>query len=207
MARTIIGIGGGSASGKSTLVEQLSRRLGDTRVAVMAYDRYYRDRSALAPDIRANVNFDHPDALETDLLLSHLASLKAGLPVEAPIYDFVRHVRTDRVDRVEPRPIIVVEGVLVLADARLRALMDLRVFVDTEERVRFSRRLERDMAERGRTLESVRAQFDATVQPMHLAFVEPSRHHADVVIRDGGLNDEAVERVAREIQRRFDAWG
>jgi uridine kinase len=201
MTRTIIGIGGGSASGKSTVVERLIGRLGAETLGVLAHDRYYRDQTSLPADARATLNFDHPDALETELLLTHLAALRAGAAVEAPVYDFTRHARSARVDRVEPRPVMLVEGVLVLADARLRAAMDLRVFVDTDDETRYARRLERDVAERGRTAESVRAQFDMTVRPMHAAFVEPSRQYADIVIADGGFNDVGIDRAMIEIAR------
>ena len=207
MRRVLIGIAGGSGSGKSTVVERLVIRLGGETVAVIAHDRYYRDRRAFPADVRATLNFDHPDALETDLLLTHLTSLRAGVTVEAPNYDFTHHARSARVDRVEPRPVILVEGVLVLADVRLRALMDLKVFVDTDEHTRYERRLERDVQDRGRTAASVREQFESTVRPMHAQFVEPSRQHADIVIAEGGFNDDAIEEVAAEILKRLDARG
>jgi uridine kinase len=203
MANMVVGIGGGSASGKTTIVERLVGRFGAGMVAVIAYDRYYRDRSTLAAGVRATLNFDHPDALETELLLSHLESLRVGVPVEAPVYDFRRHTRTTDVERIAPRPVILVEGVLVLADPRLRSVMDLLVFVDTDEDARYARRLKRDVADRGRTAESVRAQFDATVLPMHVEFVEPSRRYADVIVTGGGFNAEGVEQVVREILKRL----
>jgi uridine kinase len=203
MTRTFVGIAGGSASGKSAVVERLVDRLGADTVAVIAHDRYYRDRSTLDASARAALNFDHPDALETELLLSHLESLRHGFAVDTPVYDFTQHARATRVERVAPRPVILLEGVLVLADARLRSAMDLRVFVDTAEEARYARRLRRDVADRGRTVESVRAQFEATVIPMHVEFVEPSRRHADVVVTGGGFNEEGIERVAREILKRL----
>jgi uridine kinase len=177
-------------------------RFGADAVAIVAHDRYYHDRSAVTA-----LNFDHPDALETELLLSHLQSLRHGFAVDAPVYDFTHHTRTTRNERIAPRPVIVVEGVLVLADARLRSVMDLLVFVDTDQDARYARRLKRDVADRGRTAESVRAQFEATVLPMHAEFVEPSRRYADVIVPGGGFNSDGVERVAREILKRLGNLG
>ena len=200
MVHVIVGIAGGSASGKSTVVERLTARLGGDIVAVVAHDRYYRDQSALPVDVRATLNFDHPDALETELLLTHLTALRAGVTIEAPVYDFTRHARSARVDRVEPRPVVLVEGVLVLADARLRTVIDLRVFVDTDDESRYARRLRRDVAQRGRTVESVQSQYDSTVRPMHDQFVEPSRRYADVILTNGGFNDRGIDEVVTRIQ-------
>jgi uridine kinase len=164
-------------------------------VAVLAHDRYYRDQRHLTPDARAGLNFDHPEALDTELLVTHLAALQGGRAIEAPVYDFARHVRATDVERVDPKPTILVEGVLVLADDRLRAAMHLKVFVDTQDDERFARRLARDVADRGRTPESVRRQHETTVLPMHRRFVEPSRAHADMIVQDGGFNDAAIERL------------
>ncbi len=197
----VVGIAGGSASGKTTVVERLVDRLGADTSLVIAHDRYYRDQSAIPSEARATLNFDHPDALDTDLLVSHLQSLRAGLPVDVPVYDFSRHARETHVERVDPRPVILVEGVLVLADSRLRDACDLRVFVETDEDTRYSRRLKRDVADRGRTVESVRSQYAATVLPMHLQFVEPSRRYADLVVTEGGFNDEGIARAVEEIRR------
>ena len=198
----LIGVAGGSASGKSTLVERLIDRLGSDSAAVITHDRYYRDRGALEPDMREALNYDHPDALETELLLSHLQSLRMGLTIEAPVYDFSRHARELRVDRIEPRPVIFLEGLLVLADARLRDAVDLRVFVDTDDETRYLRRLKRDVEQRGRTMESVRAQYAATVGPMHRQFVEPSRRYADLLVVGDGFPDAWVEPVLSEIMKR-----
>ena len=195
----LIGVAGGSASGKSTVVERLAQQLGDDTVAVIEHDRYYKEWPGLPDDQRARLNYDHPDALETDLLIEHLDTLRRGGAVQVPIYDFVRHVRLPRSDRIDPRPIIFVEGLLVLADARVRDALDLRVFVDTDESTRYERRLKRDVALRGRTAESVAVQFAATVQPMHVRFVEPSRQFADVIVAEGGFNDVTVGLVHAHI--------
>jgi uridine kinase len=198
---TIVGIAGGSGSGKTTVVERLVDRLSAGTAAVIAHDRYYRDQSAIPPAARAALNFDHPDALDTDLLVSHLQSLRAGLPIEAPVYDFARHARLPRVESVDPRPVILVEGVLVLADSRLREAMDLRVFVDTDDETRYARRVKRDVTDRGRTVESVQSQYAATVLPMHAQFVEPSRRYADLIVTEGGFNEDGIARIAAEILR------
>jgi uridine kinase len=194
----LIGIAGGSASGKTTVVDRLVEHLGADLVSVIQHDRYYRDVPAL-PDERTARNYDHPDALETDLLVSHLMALRAGRAVHAPTYDFAHHRRRPALHRIEPRPAIVVEGILVLAEPRLVSVMDLKVFVDTPEAIRFARRLQRDVAERGRNAASVAAQYAATVHPMHHRFVEPSRVHADIVIPEGGLNDAGVQRLMERV--------
>lgn len=201
----IVGIAGGSASGKTTVVERLRERLGADTAAAIPHDRYYRDLSDQSADARAATNFDHPDALETELLVAHLDALRAGRSVDAPVYDFTQHVREQRTDRVEPRAVILVEGVLVLADARLRSIMDLKVFVDTGDEARYARRLRRDLTERGRTIASVEAQYAGSVRPMHERFVEPSRRHADIVVADGGFNGAAIQALADEIRRRLAA--
>jgi uridine kinase len=200
MASVIVGIAGGSGSGKTTVVERLVDRLGTGTAAVIAHDRYYRDQRAIPAEARATLNFDHPDALETELLVSHLQSLRAGRPVDVPVYDFSRHARELRVERVEPRAVILVEGVLVLADALLRDAMDLRVFVDTDDESRYARRLKRDVADRGRTAESVQSQYAATVHPMHVQFVEPSRRYAELIVTEGGFNDKGIGDVLTRIQ-------
>lgn len=195
----LIGVAGGSGSGKTTTVQRLVERLGADNAQVIAHDRYYRDRSDLPAAARAAQNFDHPDALDTDLLVEHLRLARAGQPVDAPVYDFAHHAREPRVERLEPRCVILIEGVLVLADSRLRDLMDLRIFVDTDDDTRYARRLRRDVIERGRTTESVQAQYATSVLPMHREFVEPSRRYADLVVTEGGFNDEALSRAADAI--------
>ena len=194
----VIGVAGGSASGKTTVVEQLVAACGHDTCTVIAHDRYYRDQTALTATDRETVNYDHPDALETELLLDHLTELVRGHAIDAPAYDFTMHRRQVVRDRLQPRPVIVVEGILVLAEPRLTRVLDLRVFVDTPDEVRLRRRLARDLAERGRTPASVIAQYEQTVRPMHQQFVEPSRREADLVIADGGYNEQAVaELIAR----------
>ncbi|MEZ5979989.1 MAG: uridine kinase [Planctomycetota bacterium] len=179
---TFIAIAGGSGSGKSTLVDRLVCGRAGSRIAVVAHDAYYLDGTAMPEELRASRNWDHPDALDIELVAEHLDALASGLPVDVPEYDFSTHSRTDRTRRVEPRPVVVVEGVLVLAVAELRARCDLRVYVDTAPEERLARRVLRDTRERGRSIESVIAQFRASVRPMHDALVEPSRAHAHVVV-------------------------
>ena len=198
----IIGVAGGTGSGKTTIVRRLVEALGPERVTRVEQDRYYRDLSAMPLDARGSRNFDHPDSFDFDLLLAHLSALAAGRDVEAPRYDFRRHVRETATDRLEARPAIIVEGILVLADPRLRALMDVRVYVDTDDDVRFIRRLQRDIAERGRTVESVIEQYQATVKPMHLEFIEPSKRYAHVIVPEGGYNDVAVEMLLHLVANR-----
>jgi uridine kinase len=200
MTRLIIGVAGGSGSGKTTTVERLVDRLGADNAQVLAHDRYYRDQSALTAEARVALNFDHPDALDTELLVEHVRLLRAGHAIQAPVYDFARHTRHTILDRIDPRPVIFLEGVLVLADVRLREVMDLRVFVETDDDTRYARRLRRDVIERGRTTESVQTQYATSVLPMHREFVEPSRRYADVIVMEGGFNDEGIARVMEEIQ-------
>ncbi|NLT41879.1 MAG: uridine kinase [Anaerolineae bacterium] len=195
----IIGVAGGSGSGKTTVVQELVRRLSAYPVTVIQHDWYYRDWSHLPPQERAAINFDHPDAIQTEMLVEHLKQLRSGLPVEAPVYDFVRHERRSETLPVPPGKAIIVEGILVLAEPALRELMDLKLFVDTDADIRFIRRLQRDMTERGRTMESVIRQYLQTVQPMHSQFVEPSKRQADVIIPEGGQNLVAVDLIAARV--------
>jgi uridine kinase len=194
-APVIIGIAGGSGSGKTTVVRRLMASLGDDKVSVLEHDRYYRDRSDLRLEERAALNYDHPDSLETDLLVQHVKRLRAGDPVDAPQYDFARHNRLEARDIVPPRAAIIVEGILIFADAPLRALMDVKVFVDADDDTRFIRRLQRDISERGRTVQSVIDQYLGTVKPMHLEFVEPSKRYADIIVPQGGHNDVAIDML------------
>ncbi len=191
----VIGIAGGTGSGKTTVVRRLIDALGDEAVTLLEHDRYYRDRSDLRLEERALLNYDHPDALETDLLVEHVRALKQMQPVEVPAYDFARHNRLATRQRVEPRRAIIVEGILIFADAPLRALMDVKVFVDADADTRFIRRLERDVAERGRTVRAVIEQYMGTVRPMHLEFVEPSKRYADIILPQGGHNDVAIQML------------
>ncbi len=193
MTPIVIGVAGGSGSGKSTVVRRIVDSLGDEQVSVLEHDRYYRDRNDLRLEERAALNYDHPDSLETDLLVRHVHALRNGEAVEAPVYDFARHARTAATHRVVPRRALIVEGILIFADPSLRPLMDIKVFVDTDDDTRVIRRLQRDVAERGRTMESVIEQYLGTVKPMHLEFVEPSKRYADIIVPVGGHNAVAVD--------------
>lgn len=192
MRPLLVGIAGGTGSGKSTVVQALATVLGPESVALLEEDAYYRDAPHLSLDDRAARNYDHPDAIDEELLVHHLEDLKTGSGVDVPCYDFVAHRRLVETRRVEPRPCVVVEGIRVLAVPAVRRLLDLRLYVETDADLRFIRRLRRDVAERGRTVESVMAQWEATVRPMHLQFVEPSKRHADLIIPEGGHNTIAL---------------
>jgi len=194
-----IGIAGGSGSGKTTVAQAILERVGADRIAFLQHDSYYRDLSGLPPTQRAELNFDHPNSLETDLLIEHILSLKDGRGVEVPIYNFATHSRTTRTFHVAARRAVIVEGILIFVDAALRTLFDLKIFVDTDADLRFIRRLERDITERERTTESVIKQYQATVRPMHLEFVEPSKRYADVIIPEGGFNAAALDMLAARI--------
>ncbi len=196
----VIGIAGGSGSGKTTVAQEILQRVGPDRIAFLQHDAYYKDLSGLPPIQRAEVNFDHPNSLETELLIQHIEQLKRGRPVEVPIYDFATHSRTAQTFTVQPRGVILVEGILIFAEASLRSLFDVKLFVDTDSDIRFIRRLQRDLSERGRTTESVVRQYMATVRPMHLEFVEPSKRYADVIIPEGGFNTAALDMVVARIE-------
>jgi uridine kinase len=193
VASIVIGVAGGSGSGKTTVVRRIVDSLGPDQATVLDHDRYYRDRNDLRLEERAALNYDHPDSLETDLLVQHLDELRAGRPVEVPTYDLSRYARLPITATAFPRRAIIVEGILVFVDAALRDRMDIKVFVDTDDDTRFIRRLQRDVAERGRTMDSVIAQYQSTVKPMHLEFVEPSKRYADVILPRGGHNAVAVD--------------
>jgi uridine kinase len=196
----IVGVAGGTGSGKTTIVREMLKGIDPDNVLLIQHDSYYRDRSHLPSEERANVNYDHPDALETSLLIQHLKQLLAGEAADIPIYDFVTHTRKPESQPAKPCKVIVVEGILILADPSLRELFDIKVFVDTDPDIRFIRRLERDIAERGRTRESVVAQYMHTVRPMHLEFVEPSKRYADVIVPEGGHNIVAVDMIVTKIR-------
>ncbi len=191
----VIGLAGGSGSGKTTVVRRIVESLGGAHVTVLDHDRYYRDHPELRLEERAALNYDHPDSLETGLMVAHVQALKSGLGVDAPVYDFTRHARSAATKRFEPRTALIVEGILVFADKRLRDLMDIKIFVDADDDIRFIRRLARDTSERGRTMQSVVDQYLGTVKPMHLEFVEPTKRYADVIIPQGGHNDVAIDMV------------
>jgi uridine kinase len=196
----VIGIAGGSGSGKTTVAQEILQRVGPDRIAFLQHDSYYKDLSGLPPAQRAEVNFDHPNSLETELLIQHIIALREGKAVEIPIYDFSTHSRTGQTYTVHPRPVIVVEGILIFTEPALRDLFDVKIFVDTDSDIRFIRRLERDLKERGRTTESVIKQYQATVRPMHLEFVEPSKRYADIIIPEGGHNTAALDMVVARIE-------
>jgi uridine kinase len=196
----VIGVAGGSGSGKTTVVRRIIESIGPDQVAVLDHDRYYRDRNDLRLEERAVLNYDHPDALETDLMVQHVHELKAGGSVAVPSYDFTRHARLATPEVVPARRAIIVEGILIFTDAALRSLMDIKVFVDTDADTRFIRRLQRDVAERGRTMESVIEQYQTTVKPMHLEFVEPSKRYADLILPQGGHNAVAIDLLLRLIR-------
>ena len=204
MKPLIIGVAGGTGSGKTTAVRQIMEALGSRDVVVIQHDSYYRDRSYLSPEERACINYDHPDALETDLFADHLELLISGKPAEIPVYDFVTHTRRRETVLVEPASVIVVEGILILADKRLRSLMDIKIFVDTDDDVRFIRRMERDVRERGRSYESVVEQYLGSVKPMHIEFVEPSKRYADIIIPEGGYNSVAIDLVVTKLASLLD---
>jgi uridine kinase len=192
---TLIGIAGGTASGKTTVARRIIEALPAGQAALIQQDAYYRDRTALTPAERATLNFDEPDALENDLLLQHLRALKAGQAVACPEYDFTSHTRKSTVRRIEPCPVIVVEGILLLAVPTLRDVFDLRLYVDTDDDVRLIRRIKRDMLERGRDIRSIEAQYMGTVRAMHRLHVEPSKQHADLIIPEGGENAPALDVI------------
>jgi uridine kinase len=206
MRPIVIAVAGGTGSGKTTVANEILRRVGAQHISYIPHDAYYRDLAHLPPPLRAQVNFDHPSSLETELLIDHLKALVAGTPVDIPVYDFTAHTRTARTRRVDPAPIILVEGILVLVEPGLRELFDAKLYVDTDADVRFIRRLRRDIEERGRDVASVCDQYLATVRPMHLEFVEPSKRHADVIIPEGGFNEVALEMVAARIRTMLDEY-
>ena len=198
-APLVIGIAGGSGSGKTTVAQEILQRVGPEKIAYIQHDSYYKDLTGLPPAQRAEVNFDHPNSLETELLTAHIEQLKRGQPIKVPIYDFAHHSRTDQTFSVNPRGVIIVEGILIFVERTLRALFDLKLFVDTDADIRLIRRMQRDITERDRTVESVIKQYQATVRPMHLEFVEPSKRYADVIIPEGGFNTAALDMVVARI--------
>jgi uridine kinase len=202
----VIGIAGGSGSGKTTVANSVLERVGADRIAFLPHDAYYRDLQHLPLNQRATMNFDHPDSLETELMVQHVRSLKRWQPIELPVYDFTTHSRTTQSVRVNPQPVIVVEGILIFAERALRELFDVKIFVDTDPDIRFIRRLKRDIEERSRTTDNVIRQYMTTVRPMHLEFVEPSKRYADVIIPEGGLNMVALDMVISRIETLLQSW-
>lgn len=199
----VIGICGGTGSGKTTVANRLLEATGARDVVFLQQDSYYRNLADMPLDFRDRANFDHPDAIDNDLLVAHLRALRRGETVELPIYDFKTHTRRPETARTPPRPIIIVEGILVFADKRLLDEMDIKVFVDTPDDIRFIRRLRRDIAERGRTVDSVIEQYTTTVRPMHLQFVEPSKRCADLIIPEGGYNLVGIGLLSGRIRERI----
>lgn len=195
----VIGIAGGSGSGKTTVLERIVEACGSEHIAVLDHDAYYRDLSPLSPEERSEFNFDHPDALETELMREQLDQLLEGKAIEKPIYDFKTHTRRAETETVEPRPVVIIEGILVLAEPLLVERMDIKIYVDTADDIRLMRRIRRDMEERGRSIESILRQYERTVRPMHLEFVEPSKRKADVIIPRGGHNEVATHMVLARI--------
>ncbi len=200
MSVLVIGIAGGTGSGKTTVARTIATALPSENIVYLEYDAYYRDRPDLSYDERCKLNFDHPDSLETELLVEHLGQLKSGLAVDVPIYDFKTHRRREESRRVEPATIVIVEGILVFVDPRLRERFDMKIFVDTDADIRVFRRIRRDMEQRGRTFESIRDQYYKTVRPMHLQFVEPSKRWADLIIPEGGNNKVALDLIISKLE-------
>ena len=196
----VIGIAGGTGSGKTTVTQKILSRLDAHAVAVLRHDYYYKDLGAFNGTPASAVNFDHPHALETSLLIEHLARLKEGKAIRRPLYDFTTYRRLPESELVEPRRIIIVEGILIFAERALRELMEIKIFVDTDADERLLRRLKRDLIERGRSITSVMEQYKATVKPMHLEFVEPSKRWADIIIPEGGENEVAIDMVVTKIR-------
>ena len=199
----VIGIAGGTGSGKTTLMDNLVKRFGDV-VTVLSHDNYYKRRDGLTMEERRKINYDEPAALETDLMARHLAQLRRGEAIQCPVYDFTAHNRSDKTITLVPKKVIIVEGILIFEDQQLRDLMDIRIFVDTDADVRLCRRIARDVSKRGRTLDSVLEQYQTTVKPMHEKYVEPSKKYANIVVPEGGQNFVALDMIMGRIQRHLD---
>ena len=199
----VIGIAGGTGSGKTTLMNKLMERFGDV-ITVLSHDNYYKRHDELTYEERCKINYDEPAAFDTSLMIYHLSELRQGRAIDCPVYDFTVHNRSNDVLRVVPKQVIIVEGILIFADEQLRQLMDIRIFVDTDADVRLCRRIKRDVNKRGRTLESVLEQYQATVKPMHEKYVEPSKRFANIVVPEGGKNVVALDMIMDRIQRHLD---
>ena len=201
----LLGVAGGTGSGKTTVARAILTAVGKERIAFVAQDSYYRHIEWESPEHLARHNFDHPASIDTELLESHLLALKENRSVDGPVYDFVRHRRSDRTVRIEARPVVLVEGILLLAEPRIRELLDFKIYVDTDADVRLKRRILRDIHERGRQLDDILRQYMTTVRPMHLEFVEPSKRWADVIVPEGGENRVALEMVAARVEQLLSA--
>ncbi len=201
----ILGVAGGTGSGKTTVVRAIVDAIGKERLAVIAQDSYYSQIEWQSPEHLAAHNFDHPASIDTELLVAHLRALKQGEPVDSPVYDFVHHRRSSETERIEPRPVVLAEGILLLAEPEVRELLDFKIYVDTDADVRLKRRILRDIHERGRDLDDILRQYMDTVRPMHLEFVEPSKRWADVIVPEGGENRVALLMVAARVEELLQA--
>lgn len=199
----IIGICGGTGSGKTTIARAIVESVGAEKVVLVEQDSYYRNLSDMPLDERHQANFDHPDSLDSDMLVNHLLRLKQGLTVEMPLYDFKTHTRSDQIEIIEPKPVVLVEGILIFAEPRVLDLLDVRIFVDTPDDIRLMRRLRRDFSERGRTFERTLEQYERTIRPMHFEFVEPTKRHADVIIPEGGQMGVSVGMLCGMIREKL----
>jgi uridine kinase len=199
----IIGICGGTGSGKTTIARAIVETVGAQNVVLVEQDSYYRNLADMPLDERHQANFDHPDSIDSDMLVNHIMRLKQGLSVEMPLYDFVTHTRSDRIEVIEPRPVVIVEGILIFAEPRVLDLLDVRVFVDTPDDVRLMRRLRRDIHERGRTFERTLEQYERTIRPMHFEFVEPSKRHADIIIPEGSNTGITVKFLCSMVREKL----
>lgn len=203
----IIGICGGTGSGKTTIARRIVETIGAAKVVLLEQDSYYRNLSDMPLDARRKANFDHPDSIDSELIVNHLRRLKGGLPIEMPIYDFRTHTRTTAVETINPKPVVLIEGILIFAERRILEQLDVKVFVDTPDDIRFIRRLRRDIEERGRTMESVVEQYLVTVRPMHHEFVEASKRHADLIVPEGGNSGISVEMLCSLIRGKLSLTG
>jgi uridine kinase len=201
----IIGICGGTGSGKTTIARAIVESVGARNVVLVEQDSYYRNLADMPLDERHQANFDHPDSIDSDMLVNHLIRLKQGLPVEMPLYDFVTHTRSDKIEVIEPKPVVIVEGILIFSESRVLDLLDVRIFVDTPDDVRLMRRLRRDINERGRTFERTLEQYERTIRPMHFEFVEPSKRHADMIIPEGSNTGITVEFLCSMVREKLQA--
>ncbi len=199
----IIGICGGTGSGKTTIARSIVESVSAQNVVLVEQDSYYRNLSDMPLDERHQANFDHPDSLDSDMLVNHILRLKQGLSIEMPLYDFATHTRSEKIEIIEPRPVVIVEGILIFAEPRVLDLLDVRVFVDTPDDIRLMRRLRRDITERGRTFERTLEQYERTIRPMHYEFVEPSKRHADIIIPEGAQTGVTVEVLCGLVQRKL----
>lgn len=200
----IIGISGGTGSGKTTVARRILENVSDEQVTYLQQDSYYRNLGDMPLELRHQINFDHPDALDNELFINHVKALRAGEAIEVPVYDFSIHMRKNETVHIEPKPILIIEGILIFVDAALRELMDVKIFVETGDDLRFIRRLKRDIDERGRSVESVIKQYLDTVRPMHEQFVEPSKRYADVIIPEGGYNEVGIDLIAGKIRAQLE---